>query len=142
MAKLGGLFFRDKITVNTYDAKGFIWWTSVESHYILTLPKMVLWRVNKMSVSLSDPLDMRAILISTHFGPKLYSNKLRLHKKILNTQKLYNYTFFTDSQWPRSLLWVATSPVLSLYFSDLRLEKKCSRFESGCYLCVEVSSLQ
>ena len=30
----------------------------------------------------------------------------------------------------------------SLAVSDLRLETKDSRFESGCYLCAEVSSLQ
>ena len=31
---------------------------------------------------------------------------------------------------------------LSLVVSDLRSEAKVSRFEFGCYLCAEVSSLQ
>ena len=30
----------------------------------------------------------------------------------------------------------------SLVVSDLRSETKCSRFESGCQLCAEVSALQ
>lgn len=52
-----------------------------------------------MLVSLIDTLDIRAILLSNHYGPKLSSN-FNYRKKILTTQKLYNYTFLVPLSHP------------------------------------------
>ena len=52
-----------------------------------------------MLVSLIDTLDIRAILLSNHYSPKLSSN-FNYRKKILTTQKLYNYTFLVPLSHP------------------------------------------
>ena len=75
-----------------------------------------------MLVSLIDTLDIRAILLSNHYGPKLSSN-FNYRKKILTTQKLYNYTFLVPLSHPVAyfgpLLRGGTIPVLSLHFGSM-----------------------
>ena len=51
-----------------------------------------------------------------------------MHKEIVNNKKKELSTEMLRAR--------------GLVISDLRSETKGSRFESGCYLCAEVSSLQ
>ena len=53
-----------------------------------------------------------------------------------------DYTLLYERQISPLSLGGKKLPARSLMVSDLRLETKRSRFESRCYLCAEVRSLQ
>lgn len=65
-----------------------------------------------MLVSLIDTLDIRAILLSNNYGPKLSSNFNYRKKNTNNTETIQLY-IFSASQPPRSLLWATVAGELS-----------------------------
>ena len=128
----------------------------------------ILWSLSMLLVIFSLDIPVSLNVPTTHFWSLFKFSFSSLHNPVRTTKGLLEYisissVFAVSCSWRTDVAWLGDINILawlyildyiyiglfdgyswncSLMVSDLHPETNGSRFESGCYLCAAVSSLQ